>query len=166
MEKKLGFFKKLGAEFKAFALRGSVIDLAVGVIIGGALQTIINSLVKDIIMPVISVIAGGIDYSNMFILLGKLPEGVEAPTTLEAARNIGAVLAYGSFVTAIINFFIMAAAIFALIKLLNSMSMIRSDRMKKAKKEAVGPTTKKCPYCFSEVNIKATRCSYCTSELN
>ena len=144
-------------EFKKFIMRGNVMDMAVGVIIGGAFQAIINSLVNDLIMPIISLITGGIDFSNMFIQL----DGGEQFATLAAAQEAGvAVLAYGSFITAVLNFLIMAFVIFSVVKALNKLS----ERNKKPEEEAE-ETTKICPYCQSEISINAVRCPHCTSEL-
>ena len=150
--------KKFIDEFKTFIMRGNVIDLAVGVIIGGAFQSIVNSLVNDIIMPLISLITGGLDFTNMFIQLS----GSETYTTLSdaTAANV-AVLAYGSFITAIINFLIMAFVIFCFVKFLNKLS---APLIKKEEAPEV-PTTKKCPYCQSEIDINASRCPHCTSEI-
>lgn len=148
--------KKFLEEFKVFIMRGNVMDLAVGVIIGGAFQTIINSLVNDILMPVISLITGGIDFSNWFIQLG----GSEQYATLAAAQEAGvATLAYGNFITAFINFLIMAFVIFSIVKTLNTLDARRHPS------EDAAPTTKKCPYCQSEIDIQATRCPHCTSTL-
>ncbi len=151
LEKGKGFAN----EFREFIMRGNVMDLAVGVIIGGAFQSIINSLVNDIIMPVISMVTGGIDFSNWFISL----DGTSY-ATLAAAQEAGAAtLNYGTFLTAIINFALMALVIFCLVKTLNGIS----DRFKKEEEEA--PTTKICPKCKSEINIEATKCPCCTSDL-
>jgi large conductance mechanosensitive channel len=152
-------------EFKEFATRGNIMDLAVGVVIGGAFQAIVNSLVNDIIMPAISIITGNVDFSNMAFTV----EGVS--------------ITYGNFITAIVNFLIIAFSIFLAIKYINTMNKklekikfegldkISSKipkRKKKAKKEEpkAEPTVKICPYCFTEINIKATRCPHCTSELH
>lgn len=134
--------KKFFHEFKEFAMRGNVIDLAVGVIIGAAFQKIVTSLVDDIISPLI---------------------GLFAKTDLSAlAVNImGVNLRYGSFLTAVINFLIMAFVIFVIIKFLNKLADIGGR-----KKEKAAPTTKKCPYCQSEIDIKAVRCPHCTSKLD
>lgn len=151
--------KKFVNEFKVFIMRGNVMDLAVGVIIGAAFQAIVNSLVNDIITPLISLFTGGLDFSNLFIQLN----GAEKYATVADAQKAGvAVLAYGSFITAVINFLIMAFVIFCLVKAINTLSakMIPSEP---EKEEA--PTTKKCPYCQSEISIKATRCPHCTSEI-
>lgn len=152
------------AEFKKFIMRGNVVDLAVGVIIGGAFQAIVNSLVNDIVMPIISLATKGVDFANQFIVLGKLPEGVESITTLAQAQELGvAVIAWGSFINAILNFLIMAFVIFCLVKGINKVSEKAS---KKAAEEApVAPTTKTCPYCKSEIALDATKCPHCTSEL-
>lgn len=146
--------KKFMEEFKVFIMRGNVMDLAVGVIIGGAFQAIINSLVNDVIMPVISLLTGGIDFTNWFIQLS----GSEKYATLAEAQEAGvSVLAYGNFIAAIFNFLIMAFVIFCLVKTINNLN--------KKPVEEEAPTTKKCPYCQSEIDINATRCPHCTSEL-
>ena len=148
--------KKFLEEFKEFALKGNVMDMAVGVIIGGAFQKIITSLVDDIIMPIISLLTGGIDFNNMFVSL----DGSQY-ATLEAAKEAGAAtLNYGTFITVVINFVLMAFVIFLLVKFMNSVS----NKIKKEEEEAA-PTTKICPRCKSEINIEASRCPHCTSEL-
>ena len=150
-------------EFKEFALKGNIIDLAVGVIIGGAFQSIVNSMVKDIIMPLIGLIVGDMDYSNLFVVLGKVPDGVDvaALSTPAAANAAGVqVFAYGSFISAAVNFLIMAVVIFMLVKGINSMKRLATRDAEKPE-----PTTKDCPYCRSKVDIKAVRCPHCTSEL-
>lgn len=142
-------------EFKEFIMRGNVVDLAVGVIIGGAFQKIVTSLVNDVIMPVISLITGGIDFTNWFISLDE-----QSFATLEQAQKAGAAtLNYGVFLTNIINFLIMAFVIFMMIKGLNALA-------RKKDKQEEAPKTKKCPYCQSEISIKAVRCPNCTSELD
>ncbi|WP_051689378.1 large conductance mechanosensitive channel protein MscL [Butyrivibrio sp. AE2032] len=148
--------KGLAGEFREFIMRGNVMDMAVGVIIGGAFQKIISSLVDDIIMPLISVLTGGIDFNNKFVVLDG-----GSYATLEAAKEAGAAtLNYGTFITVVINFILMALVIFFLVKTMNNISN------KFAKEEAEAPaTTKICPRCKSEINIEATRCPHCTSEL-
>ena len=141
-EKGKGFI----AEFKKFIMRGNVMDMAVGVIVGGAFTAIVTSLNQDILTPLLGVF-GGIDFSHLSVALGS---GEEAP-----------VLMYGNFITAIINFLITAFVIFMLIKTINKIN----DRFAK-KEENPAPTTKKCPYCVSVIDIKATRCPHCTSELD
>ena len=151
-EKTKGFI----AEFRDFITKGNVMDMAVGVIIGAAFQKIITSLVDDVIMPLISVLTGGIDFSNWFISL----DGSHY-TTLAAAQDAGAAtLNYGVFITAVINFILMAFVIFLLVKVMNSMR----NKVIKNKEEAPA-TTKECPFCKTEIHIDATRCPNCTSEL-
>ena len=154
-KKKSGFF----AEFKKFIMRGNVIDLAVGVIIGAAFQAIVKSLVDDIVMPVISLATKGLDFSKLFVAL----DGNEY-ATLEAAQEAGAaVLTYGNFISAVINFLIMAFVVFVLVKTINTIA----EKGKKAEAPAAPaePTTKECPFCKSEIAIEATRCPHCTSQL-
>lgn len=147
-------------EFKKFIMRGNVIDLAVGVIIGGAFQAIVNSLVNDIVSPVISLATKGINFADKFILL-TLDDVSFA--TVDAAKEAGyATLNYGSFVTAVINFLIMATVIFLLVKGINKVSEIGK---KKEEEIAQEPTTKVCPYCKSEISIEAVKCPNCTSDL-
>jgi len=151
-EKTKGFF----GEFKKFIMRGNVLDMAVGVIIGGAFQAIISSLVNDIIMPVITLITGGIDFTNWFVSL----DGTHYDT-LAAAQEAGAsTLNYGVFITAVINFLLMAIVVFLIVKAMNK----AADKVSKNKEDAP-KTTKICPFCKSEINIEATRCPHCTSEL-
>lgn len=121
----MGKKKGIVAEFKDFVLRGNVVDLAVGVIIGASFQGIVNSLVKDVISPLIGVITGGVDFSNQFILLYKAPVG-SSIGTLKEAQAMGPVLAYGSFITAVVNFLIMAVVIFIMIKAINATSQLDS----------------------------------------
>ena len=146
--------RKFLQEFKEFAMRGNVMDLAVGVIIGAAFQTIINSLVNDIINPILGIFTGKIDFSNLFLTLdGSHYE------TLDAAEKAGAaVFKYGSFISNVINFIIMALVVFCIVKFLNKLR-------KPAPEAPAEPTTKKCPYCMSEISIEATRCPNCTSSL-
>ena len=140
MAKKSGFVE----EFKKFIMRGNVMDMAVGVIVGGAFTAIVTSLNADILTPVLGIF-GGTDFSHLQVTLGS---GENAP-----------VLMYGNFLTAIINFLITALVIFLLIKGINGIS----NRL--SKKEVKDPTTKKCPYCVSEIAKEATRCPHCTSIL-
>ena len=153
MSKAKGFI----SEFKAFITKGNVIDLAVGVIIGGAFQAIVKSLVDDIVMPVISLLTKGVDFATKFIAL----DGGEY-ATLEAAQEAGAaVLTYGNFISAVINFLIMAFVIFLFIKFINKLNTLK----KKEEVAEEAPTTKVCEFCKSEIAIDATRCPHCTSEL-
>ncbi len=151
--------KKFLKEFKEFAVKGNVVDLAVAVVIGGAFGKIVTSLVNDIFMPIIGLITGGKNVSGMFAVLGKLPEGVTEVKSLEEAAELGvATLNYGQFIQTIIDFILVALCIFLFIKAINKMK-------KKEEAPAAEPTTKKCPFCQSEIDIKATRCPHCTSEL-
>lgn len=165
-------------EFKEFAMRGNIMDLAIGVVIGGAFQSIVNSLVQDIIMPAISILTGKVDFSDMVLTIGS------------------ANIKYGNFITTIVNFLIIAFSIFLVVRYINKLNKIkdlgdmaaeklekldktgnikkhRKDKKNKKqeeskteeKKEEVKPETKICPYCYSEIKYKATRCPHCTSVL-
>lgn len=141
-------------EFKEFAIKGNMIDMAVGIIIGGAFNGLVNTLVNDVIMPLLSVLTGKIDFSNIFFAmdgnkyatLSAVPEGV-------ATVNIGA------FLSGVINFLIMAFVVFLIVKFINRL------RTPKVQTEAPAPTTKVCPYCKTEIAIEAIRCPHCTSVL-
>lgn len=145
-------------EFKEFAMKGNVLDMAVGIIIGAAFGTIVNSLVQDVIMPPIGLLLGSVDFSNLFLVLkeGK----VAGPyASLAAAKSAGAVtINVGVFVNTIISFIIVAFSVFLLVRTVN-----RLRRQEQAPPPV--PTTKECIYCFSTIPIKATRCPQCTSEL-
>jgi large conductance mechanosensitive channel len=143
-------------EFKAFAMRGNVLDLAVGIIIGGAFGTIVKSLVDDVIMPPIGLALGNVDFSNLFFLLKAGDKAPPPYSTVAEAHAAGAVTVnYGLFVNSIITFLIVAFAVFLLVRAAN--------RLKPA--EAVAPSTKDCPFCRMPIPIGATRCPECTSEL-
>ncbi|MBQ8298571.1 MAG: large conductance mechanosensitive channel protein MscL [Clostridia bacterium] len=142
-------------EFKAFAMKGNVVDLATGMIIGSAFTSIINSLVKDIITPLIGALTGGLDFSELFISL----DGTKYESLAAAQEAGAAILAYGNFITAVINFLIVALVIFIVFK------KLLVPRKKKNEVPAA-PTEKECPYCLSTVKIAATKCPHCTSELN
>lgn len=157
MSKAKGFFK----EFKEFAIKGNVIDLAVGVIIGGAFQKIVSSLVSDIVMPLIGLITGDISFADKFLVFG-LKEG-EVYATVDAAVAAGKnVLTYGNFIDAVINFLIMAFVIFLFIKGINT---LKNSAKKEEEATPAAPETKICPYCKSEISVDATRCPHCTSEI-
>ncbi|MGZ8901821.1 MAG: large conductance mechanosensitive channel protein MscL [Limisphaerales bacterium] len=143
-------------EFKEFAVKGSAIDLAVGVIIGAAFGGIVTSLVKDILMPPLGLVTGGLDFSNLFVVLKDAPAGGVFSTPAEAAKAGAVTWNYGNFITLIINFLIVALCIFILIRALN--------RMKKPQTQTA-PVSKDCPYCAMTIPIKATRCPHCTSEM-
>ncbi|MES0329386.1 MAG: large-conductance mechanosensitive channel protein MscL [Dehalococcoidales bacterium] len=145
-------------EFKEFVMRGNVVDLAVGFIVGAAFSTIVKSLVSDIIMPPIGLLLGDVDFNNLFAVL---EEGtiVGPYDTLAAAQEVGAVtINYGVFINTIISFIIVAFAVFLVIRYIN-----RLKRKEETPKEE--PTTKECTFCFSKIPIKASRCPNCTSEL-
>jgi len=145
-------------EFKDFAMRGNVVDMAVGIIIGAAFGTIVKSLVADVLMPPIGLLLGNVDFSNLFIVL-KQGAAAGPYATLAAANTAGAVtLNYGAFINTIISFLIVAFAIFMVIRSLNKL------KRAEAAPPAV-PTTKDCPKCFSTIPIKAVRCPQCTSEI-
>ncbi len=148
--------KKIFKEFKEFAVKGNAVDLAVGVIIGAAFGAIVNSLVKDVVMPPISLLSGGLDFSNKFIILRAAQDGSTAFNTPTEAAKAGAITwNYGNFITIVINFLIVAVAIFLVIRTINQLRH-------PAEKE---PETKDCPACAMKIPIKATRCPYCTGEL-
>ncbi|MGB4661677.1 MAG: large conductance mechanosensitive channel protein MscL [Mobilitalea sp.] len=138
-------------EFKKFILRGNMIDLAVGIIIGTAFTALVNSLVNDVIMPVLSLFTNKIDFTNLFISL----DGIHYDTLQEAVDAEAAVVKYGAFISGIISFVIMALVVFLIVKGINKMR----------KPEVAEVTTKKCPHCLSDVNLAATKCPFCTSDL-
>lgn len=138
-------------DFKKFALRGNMIDLAVGMIVGSAFTSIVKSMVDDIFMPFISLFTGKVDFTNWFIALDG-----ETYATLEAAQEAGAsTLNYGMFISNIINFVIMAFVVFLFVKAVSKLH----------KEEPAAVTTKKCPFCKTEIDLEATKCPHCTSEL-
>lgn len=145
-----GFF----GEFKEFIARGNVMDMAVGVIIGGAFKGIIDSVVNDIFMPVISLALGGLDFKNWFVALDG-----NKYATIEAAKEAGAAtLNYGNLITVVLNFFIMAMIVFTMVKAINKLN-------RKKEEAPAEPTTKTCDFCKTEIPIEATKCPHCTSNL-
>ena len=139
-------------EFREFAIRGNAVDLAVGVIIGAAFGAIVNSLVSDVIMPPIGRLLGGVDFSNLFVVLGH-----GSYPSLKAAKEAGAAtINYGVFLNTVINFLIVAFAVFLLVKGMNRL---------KREGPAPAPSTKDCPFCATPISVKATRCPHCTSIL-
>jgi len=145
-------------EFKEFILRGNVMDMAVGIIIGAAFGTIVASLVNDVIMPPIGLLLGGVDFANLFILL-KAGSLAGPYASLAEAQAAGAVtINYGVFINAVISFLIVAFVVFLLIRSINRLR--REEEAPPAE-----PTTKECPFCLSTIPIKATRCAFCASEL-
>jgi len=146
-------------EFREFAMRGNVVDMAVGIIIGAAFGTIVKSLVDDVLMPPIGMLLGNVDFSNLFIVLKHGAEIAGPYATLEAAKAAGATtLRYGMFINTVISFLIVAFAVFMLIRSLNKLK-------RKAEAPPAVPTTKDCPKCYSVIPIKAVRCPHCTSEI-
>ena len=146
--------KSFMKEFKEFAMKGNVVDLATGMIVGSAFTSIINSLVKDVITPLIGKLTGGLDFSQLFI-----PLDGNTYDSLAVAQEAGAaVLTYGNFITAVVNFLIVALVIFIVFKKLLA--------PKKKEEVPAAPTTKECAFCKSTVHIEATRCPHCTSDLN
>jgi large conductance mechanosensitive channel len=145
-------------DFKAFVLRGNVVDMAVGIVIGAAFGTIVKSLVDDIIMPPIGLLLGNVDFANLFVVL-KAGSPAGPYTALSAAQEAGAVtLNYGLFINTIVSFLILAVAIFLVIRGLTRLQ--REEEPAPAE-----PTTKECPYCLSTIALQATRCPECTSQL-
>ncbi len=147
-------------DFKIFIMRGNVVDLAVGIIIGVAFGAIVSSFVKDVIMPPIGLVLGNVDFTNLFVVLKQGTVAGPYPS-LAAAQEAGAVsINYGVFINTIVNFLILVAVVFFFI--------VRPiARMQAPKKVAApaAPTTKECPYCYTNISVKATRCPNCTSEL-
>ncbi|WP_283689570.1 large conductance mechanosensitive channel protein MscL [Clostridium perfringens] len=144
-------------EFKEFAMKGNVIDLAIGVVIGGAFGKIVTSLVNDIIMPVVGSLVGKVDFSNLYINLS----GQQFNSLQEAQAAGAATINYGLFLNNLINFLIIAFSIFIVIKQINKLK----NFTKKKEEVKVGATEKDCPYCCTKIDIKATRCPHCTSVL-
>ena len=144
-------------EFREFAIKGNAVDMAVGIIIGAAFGSIITSLVKDIIMPPITLLTGGLDFSNKFVVLRDAPGGGVFTTAADAAKAGAVTWNYGAFVTLIVNFLIVAFSIFLLVRALN--------KMRQPAPGAAAPVSKECPFCTMTIPIKATRCPHCTSEM-
>ena len=145
-------------EFKEFAMRGNVVDMAVGIIIGAAFGTIVKSLIADIIMPPIGLLLGNVDFSNLFLVIKQGASAGPFATVAEAQKAGAVTINYGAFINTVISFLVVAFSVFILIRGMNKL---------KREEEAVPeePTTKECPRCFSTISINATRCAFCTSEL-
>jgi len=143
-------------EFREFAMRGNVVDMAVGIIIGAAFGAIVKSLVDDVIMPPIGLVLGNVDFSNLFLVLKDGATAGPYPSLAEARKAGAVAMGYGAFINTIISFMIVAFAVFMLVRAVN--------RLKSAPPPA-DPATKECPYCCSTIAIKATRCPQCTSAL-
>ena len=146
-------------EFKEFAMRGSVVDMAVGIVIGGAFGKIVSSVVSDVVMPPIGKLIGGVNFSELTISLGKTVEQVEKDGQMTPVVN-EVFINYGAFLQTVFDFLIVALAIFFVIKLMNKATSALKQEEEKA------PTTKDCPKCCTKISIKATRCPNCTSELD
>ena len=147
--------------FRDFAMRGNVVDMAVGIIIGAAFGTIVKSLVSDVIMPPIGLLLGNVDFSNLFVVLKEGAKQAGPYATTAQAHAAGAVtLNYGLFINTVISFIIVAFSVFMLVS-----AMQNAQKKFKQNEAPAAPTTKDCPHCFSTVNIKATRCPNCTSEI-
>ena len=145
-----------GSEFKEFAVKGNVMDLAVGVIIGAAFGGIVNSLVKDILMPLVGLLTGGLDFSNKFVVLKAAAGGGSFNSPVDAAKAGAVTWNYGNFITHVINFIIVAFCIFLVVRAINKMKRPTPD----------GPAVSKdCPACAMTIPVKATRCPHCTSDL-
>ena len=145
------------AEFKQFAMRGNVVDMAIGIVIGGAFGPIVGSVVNDVMMPAIGTVVGGMDFKDFYFVL-KDPKSPVAVHTLDAMRAGGAVVvAYGSLLNLVLNFLIVAFAVFMLVKAMN--------RMKAKEAAPVAPATKGCPFCCMPIPVAANRCPHCTSAM-
>lgn len=152
--------KNMLEEFKKFIMRGSVIDMAVGIIIGGAFTKIVNSMVADVMMPPLGLLMGKVDFSNWFVVLKHGVADAGPYASLAAAQAAGATtINIGNFLNAVISFLIVAFCIFLLIKGINKLNSHKEEA------PAPAPTTKKCPYCCTDIPLEATRCPNCTSEL-
>jgi large conductance mechanosensitive channel len=143
-------------EFKEFAIKGNAVDLAVGVVIGAAFGSIVTSLVKDILMPPIGLLTGGLDFSNKFLVLKNAPGGAVFATPVDAVKAGAITWNYGNFVTLVINFIIVAFCIFLVVKAMNKM---------KRPSPTAAPVAKDCPACTLSIPIRATRCPHCTTDL-
>lgn len=155
--------KKLFKDFKDFISKGNVIDLAVGVIIGGAFSTIVNSVVDNLMMPPIGLLFGNADFSDLFIVLKQGSEALPEGATLEMASEVGAVtFNYGQFITDVISFLLLALGVFLMVKGIKS---LQRKAEKEKEEKPVEQTEKDCPFCKKSIPIEAVRCPYCTSEL-
>ncbi len=157
----LNRFKKYIDEFKTFAIKGNVIDMAVGIIIGAAFSKIVDSMVKDIIMPPMGWALGKVDFANLYLTLPNYEGKIIHYPSLESAQAAGAVtINYGLFINTLISFVFVSFAVFLLIKFINRLRLAADKKVLYETQK-----TKTCPRCFSSININATRCPFCTSEL-
>jgi len=158
--------KKLFTEFRSFIVRGNALDLAVGVIIGAAFGSIVTSLVNDIIMPPVGLLLGKVNFADLYIHLNPNAVPLTPRTPLALAKEQGAVvLAYGNFITTVLNFLIIALCIFLVVKGLNQIQAEASKRKQMEEVKAEASTEKLCPFCQESIPLKATRCPHCTSQL-
>lgn len=145
-------------EFKEFAMHGNVVDMAVGIIIGGAFGTIAKSLVSDVLMPPIGLLLGGVDFANLFVVIKAGKTAAPYPTLADAQAAGAVTLNYGAFFNTVTGFLIVAFAVFLVVKSINALR-------RKQEETAAEATTKECEFCASEISVKATRCPHCTSQL-
>ncbi len=144
-------------EFKEFAVRGNMVDMAVGIVVGGAFTTIVRSLVDDVLMPPLGLLLGGVDFSNFFVVLKDRVDAGPFPTLADAQASGAVTLNYGLFVNALISFLIVALALFTVVKTMN--------RLRRQEEIAAAPTTRDCPKCQLSIPLKAVRCPHCTSDI-
>ena len=151
--------KKLFNEFKEFVSRGNVIDLAIGVIIGGAFSTIVKSMVDNLLMPPLGLLFGDTDFADLFVVLKRGAEALPDGATLEMAKEVGAVtFNYGQFITDLLSFLLLALGVFLIVKAINALQREKEEPQ-------VEPTEKECPFCKKDIPVEATRCPFCTSKL-
>lgn len=154
--------KKVFADFRDFITRGNVIDLAIGIIIGSAFSTVVNSVVNNLMMPPLGLLLGSVNFQDLFIILKQGESPLPSGATLQMAKDVGAVtFNYGQFVTDVISFLLLALGVFLIVKGLKAIE----NKVKKPAAEEPVPTEKDCPFCLKSIPIKATRCPYCTSHL-
>ncbi len=155
--------KKLFKDFRDFITRGNVIDLAIGIIIGSAFSTVVNSIVNNLLMPPLGLLIGNVDFQNLFIVLKQGQSSLPANATLQMAQDVGAVtFNYGQFLTDLLSFLLLALGVFLVVKGINTLR--EKVNKSKAEEEQI-PTEKDCPFCYKKIAVEATRCPYCTSHL-
>lgn len=155
--------KKLFKEFQEFISRGSAIDLAIGIIIGGAFSAVVNSIVDNLLMPPLGLLLGNVDFQDLFIVLRQSEQALPPNPTLEMAKEVGAVtFNYGQFLTDLLSFIILGFGVFLIVKAINK---LRAAKDADEDQETQEPTEKDCPYCQKSIPVKATRCPFCTSQL-
>ncbi len=148
-------------DLKAFIMRGNVVDMAVGIVIGVAFGTIVTSIVNDVIMPPIGLLLGNVDFANLMVVLKEGATPAPYPSVAQAQAAGAVTINYGQFINTIVNFLIIALVVFFFI----IRPIARMQARRKAEEPAAEPTTKECPFCFTAISIKATRCPNCTSTL-